>query len=220
MSRRHHRSDRLQGQGGFTLLELLIAITLLGLILVLLFGGLRLGVRSWDAAQLNVDTMNTVRSVEGFLRGEMTRVYPYRWKNVPGQRLAFLGERYKLSFVAPLPSRIGGGGLYIMTMALEQNGNEKRIVWKQLPVSAQMQDFSALADVKEMDLVSAEMGAVEEAWLTYFGPQSDGAEPVWTDRWENDKRLPLLIRVQVRLKHGTEWPEFVVAPMLASEFAG
>ena len=33
------------------------------LILVLLFGGLRLGMRSWDAAQLNVDSMNTVRSV-------------------------------------------------------------------------------------------------------------------------------------------------------------
>lgn len=207
-------------QGGFTLLELLIAITLLGLILVLLFGGLRLGVRSWDAAQQSVDTMNAVRSVEGFLRGEMGRVYPYRWKSGPGQHIAFVGERYRLSFVAPLPSRIGGGGLYVMSMELEQRGNEKRIVWKQLPVSAQMQDFSALAEAKEMALVSAEMGGVEEVWLTYFGQESDGSEAVWTDRWQNDKRLPLLIRVQVRLKRGTEWPEFVVAPMLTSEIAG
>jgi general secretion pathway protein J len=207
-------------QGGFTLLELLIAITLLGLILVLLFGGLRLGMRSWDAGQLNVDTMNTVRSVEGFLRGELGRVYPYRWKKGLGQRMAFLGERYKLSFVAPLPSRIGGGGLYVMSMMLEQNGDEKRIVWKQLPVSAQMQDFSMLEDAREMELVSAELSGVEEVWLTYFGPESDGAEPAWKDRWENDKRLPQLIRVQIRLKHGAEWPDFVVAPMLSSDLAG
>jgi general secretion pathway protein J len=207
-------------QGGFTLLELLIAITLLGLILVLLFGGLRLGMRSWDAGQLNVDSMNTVRSVEGFLRGELGRVYPYRWKKGLGQRMAFLGERYKLSFVAPLPSRIGGGGLYVMSMMLEQNGDEKRIVWKQLPVSAQMQDFSMLEDAREMELVSAELSGVEEVWLTYFGQESDGAEPAWKDRWENDKRLPQLIRVQIRLKHGTEWPDFVVAPMLSSDLAG
>ena len=57
-------------QGGFTLLELLIAITLLGLILVLLFGGLRLGMRSWDAGQLNVDTMNTVAGVDKKASGE------------------------------------------------------------------------------------------------------------------------------------------------------
>ena len=60
-------SRRFQ-QAGFTLLELLIAMTLLGMILVLLFGGLRLGVRSWDASQKQVDSLNSVRSLESFLR--------------------------------------------------------------------------------------------------------------------------------------------------------
>ena len=96
-------------QQGFTLLELLIALTLLGLILVLLFGGLRLGVRSWDASQKQVDSLNSVRSLENFLRREMSVAYPYRWKAGPTRRVAFLGERDKLSFVAQLPSRVGGG---------------------------------------------------------------------------------------------------------------
>jgi len=206
-------------QAGFTLLELLIAITLLGLILVLLFGGLRLGVRSWDAAQASVDTMNTVRAVEGFLRREMGRAYPYRWKSGAGQRMAFLGERDKLSFVAPLPSRIGAGGLYLMSVTVEDDGNGKHIVWKHLPVSVQMQDFSALEEVSGMALASTELRDVEEAWLSYFGQEKDGAEPRWMDRWEHASRLPQLIRVQVRLRGGEEWPEFVVAPMLASAVA-
>ena len=102
--------SRRVGQAGFTLLELLIAMTLMGMILVLLFGGLRLGVRSWDASQRQVDTLNSVRSVENFLRREISLTYPYVWKNTPGQRVAFLGERNKLSFVAQLPTRVGGGG--------------------------------------------------------------------------------------------------------------
>lgn len=204
-------------QGGFTLLELLIAITLLGLILVLLFAGLRLGVRSWDAAQANVDTLNTVRSVEAFLRREIAQLYPYRWKTGSAHRIAFLGEKHVLRFVAPLPSRLEGGGLYAISLELQQRGNDKRIVWKHRPVSAEMQDFSALEATTGMVLASSELGGVEEVWFTYFGVDAEGTDPKWLERWENDKRLPLLIRVQARLAHGEKWPDFVVAPMSMAE---
>lgn len=218
MSRRSRGRGRLR-QVGFTLLELLIAMTLLGLILVLLFGGLRLGVRSWDAAQQQVDNMNSVRSLENFLRREMSQANPYRWKSGTGQRLAFLGERNRLSFVAPMSPRVGGGGLHVVSVEIGQAGQARRMVWKNLPVSTRMQDFSALAQAPEMVLAAAELGDVEDIWLSYFGRESDSAEPQWFDRWENSARLPLLIRVQARLARGGHWPDFVVAPMLSAELA-
>ncbi len=201
---------------GFTLLELLIAMALLGLILVLLFGGLRLGVRSWDAAQNSADTMATVRSVEGFLRRELAQIQPYQWKGGTSPRLAFTGERDRLSFVAPLPARVGGGGLRAMSVALERDAAGQRIVWRQAAVNPRMQDFGALASAEPMVLISTELEGVEELWLSYFGRQAEGAESLWTDRWDHPQRLPQLIRVQVRLRRGAEWPEFVVAPMLAT----
>jgi prepilin-type N-terminal cleavage/methylation domain-containing protein len=42
--------DRRATEHGFTLLELLVAITLLGLLMAALFGGLRLGARVWETA--------------------------------------------------------------------------------------------------------------------------------------------------------------------------
>lgn len=206
-------------QKGFTLLELLISITLLGLILVLLFGGLRLGVRSWDGVQQQVDNLNTVRSVENFLRNEMTVMHPYRWRGAQGQRtaLAFKGERGSVSFVAGLPSRIGVGGLYAISLEIEQNGNSKRLVWRQQPLNSQMQDFSSLAQAQEMVLAGGELSTVEDVWLTYFGRENEGTAPQWVDRWETDTRLPMLVRIQVRFANGADWPDFVVAPMLSSE---
>ena len=203
-------------QQGFTLLELLIALTLLGLILVVLFGGLRLGVRSWDASQQQVDTLNSVRSLESFLRREMSVAQPYRWKTGPSHKVAFLGERDKLSFVAPLPARVGGGGLYAISIALEQQGKAKRIVWRYLPVNAQMQDFSSLAQSTPMVLAASELSQVEDIWLSYFGQENESVAPRWMDRWENNKALPELIRIQVRHPNGGEWPDFVVAPLLSS----
>jgi general secretion pathway protein J len=204
-------------QKGFTLLELLISITLLGMILVLLFGGLRLGVRSWDAVQQQVDNLNTVRSVESFLRREMSQTQPYRWKAGTGQRLAFVGERNKVNFVAQLPARIGGGGLYAISLEIESDANGKRLVWRHVPLSPLVQDFTAVSMVPKMVLAGAELSAVDDIWLTYFGRLNDSTAPAWLDRWESDTRLPMLIKVQVRFASGTEWPDFVVAPLLASE---
>ena len=213
-------SQRSSGQliqKGFTLLELLISITLLGMILVLLFGGLRLGVRSWDAVQQQVDNLNTVRSVESFLRREMSQTQPYRWKAGTGQRLAFVGERNKVNFVAQLPARIGGGGLYAISLEIESDANGKRLVWRHVPLSPLVQDFTAVSIVPKMILAGAELSAVDDIWLTYFGRLNVSTAPAWLDRWESDTRLPMLIKVQVRFASGTEWPDFVVAPLLASE---
>jgi general secretion pathway protein J len=204
-------------QLGFTLLELLISITLLGMILVLLFGGLRLGVRSWDAVQGQVDNLNTVRSVERFLRREMSMAFPYRWTGLKGQHIAFLGTRNQVSFVAQLPSRIGDGGLYVVSLELERSGKEKRLLWRQTPLSPEMQDFSTLAQSQELVLASTELSTVEDIWLSYFGRETEKAAPIWTQAWASQARLPMLIRIQVKFADGSEWPDFVVAPMLTSE---
>jgi general secretion pathway protein J len=201
-------------QRGFTLLELLISITLLGLILVLLFGGLRLGVRSWDAVQKQVDNLNSVRAIESFLRREMEAIYPYRWQTPPSTSLAFVGERGRVRFVAPMPSRIGVGGLYAISLELERSGSGRRLLWKHLPISPQVRDFSALEQAPEMVLAGAELSAVDDIWLTYFGRESPSSEPRWVERWESNSALPLLVRIQVRFADGSEWPDFVVAPMM------
>lgn len=203
-------------QGGFTLLELLIALALLGLILVLLFGGLRLGVRSWDAVQQQVDNLSAVRSAESFLRREMEQAFPYRWKK-PDKRLAFLGERDKVRFISRLPDRIGVGGLYAVSLELEHRGTSRRLMWKHVPIHSEMRDFADLDQAQEVVLAGSDRSGVEDIWLTYFGRDGESTMPRWVDRWDNNAGLPILIRIQIRLTDGAEWPDFVVAPMLTED---
>ena len=48
---------------GFTLLELLISLTIIGLILVIVFGALRIGARAWEKGERDVETHQIQRIV-------------------------------------------------------------------------------------------------------------------------------------------------------------
>jgi len=44
-----------RGNRGFTLLELLISLTILSLVTVLIFGAFRMGIRAWEKGERNID---------------------------------------------------------------------------------------------------------------------------------------------------------------------
>ena len=64
---------------GFTLIELVIAITLMGLVLVALDSGLRLGLNSWDSGEQRAEAVNRVAG-----KGEVLR---FRGQHLPILRL-------------------------------------------------------------------------------------------------------------------------------------
>ncbi|MBK6744351.1 MAG: prepilin-type N-terminal cleavage/methylation domain-containing protein [Hydrogenophilales bacterium] len=195
-------------QSGFTLLELMIGLALLGMLLLLLFGALRLGSRSWDAGEARLSSASSQTVVAGFLRRRLSRVYPLRFKRAEGQALAFEGEPTALRFAGRIPTRQGIAGLHLL--ALELESDELILRWS-LP-GAEVVDFSGL-DGTEKTVVLR--GVKDVAW-SYFGAMEAEADPVWQDVWHSDKNLPVMIRLTLTPTEGKPWPEIVVAPMLPS----
>lgn len=198
--------------GGFTLLELLIAITLLGFILSLLFGGMQLGARSWDAGERKSGQAAHMTLVQEFLRRELSQVYPYRWKKKPTPELAFVGEANRVRFVAPIAARLGYGGLYLVSLEQIDDRDGKRLVIKRSIPDADSADFSALDDAEvDKDVLEEK---VESVTIDYFGAETNEVAPQWVDKWDQVKVLPYLIRVRVKLADGRVWPDLVVPPLI------
>lgn len=208
----------MRRMAGFTLLELLIGLTLLGLMLALMFGGLRLSIRSWDAGSLASEGSARIRVFEGFVRRQLSEIYPYVWKSAGGQALAFRGEPDAIRYVGFLPS--GGGarsGLYLLSLEIERRERQQRLVLRSMPLQPDARDFSGLQGVQQTVLASGVMAEdVEELAFSYFGAETEQAEPKWLTQWSDPKRMPLLVRLRVKLATGQEWPELVVAPMVGS----
>lgn len=201
---------------GFTLLEMLIALSLLGFILALLFAGMRLGARSWDAGEALVEKSAHMASLQGFLRRGLSQAVPYKWKNKPDMNLAFIGQPGYIRLVAPISVRSGPGGLFLIGLDLVQNDNRGQLVMRTAMPDQTMLDFSALTNTQGVVLADH----VEEISFAYFGADSKDTEPYWRDQWgslNTQQRLPLLIRVRARFSDGRAWPDLVVAPLVGPD---
>lgn len=193
---------------GFTLLELLIGMTLVGFILSLLFAGLNLGTRSWEAGEQRMVTSSRQAVVVDFIRRAIEQTYPLRWRVGEEDRLAFAGEAESLRFVGTVAMHDGASGNHLIALDLADGETGRDLVMRwQLPDPG-APGFEPIEQAEPKVLIKA----VKEMALAYFGAQSETEDPAWHDQWLDQKTPPALIRLQLTMENGETWPDIVAAP--------
>ncbi|MGH8479060.1 MAG: prepilin-type N-terminal cleavage/methylation domain-containing protein [Gammaproteobacteria bacterium] len=201
MTRRRTGCVRL-GVAGFTLVELLIAIALFGLILTGLYSGLRMATRASDAGEAHATDNDELRAVMGFLRFELGQVYPLVFSDEAEERVIFEGEPDRLMFVARLPQHRGVEGTYLISLVADQD----RLVLRYRLTKADRQYLFDSGDAgKEVELVPG----IDKVEFGYYGKRGRIAR--FYSRWDDPERLPKLLRMRIRPKgRGVTWPDLIV----------
>lgn len=198
---------------GFTLLELLIGMTLVGFILTLLFAGLNLGTRSWDAGERRMVTSSRQAVVVDFIRHALEQAYPLRWRVDDEDQLAFAGEAESLRFVGSVAMHEGAAGNHLIALGLADGEGGRDLVMRWQVPDPRTPGFDPVEAAEPKVLIKAVKGMT----LAYFGAQSDTEEPAWHDQWLDQKSPPELIRLQLTLENGETWPDIVAAPQIRTE---
>jgi len=202
------RAIRRTAQRGFTLLETLVALTLLALMVGVLSGSIRYAAQSRDAAAARIDSVDNMRIAQDFLRQTLSQAHPKRWLKVVGRPFVFRGERDELALAAPLTARVGVGGLFLLKLSLVDAGPGlgKNLVMARAfpePDAQEMPDFSGA----DTTVLAENLSEIEFAYLGRDDPNSD---PTWSDDWKEGARMPEAVRVRIKPTHGPAWPELVV----------
>lgn len=92
-------------ENGFTLLELLVAMAILGLLAAALSGGIGFGLRAWEAGQRGADRLETPAAVQALLRRQIEQAYPML-AHTDEPTILFEGARHRLRFLTFLPQRL------------------------------------------------------------------------------------------------------------------
>lgn len=188
-------------QAGFTLLELVVAITLMGLVLVVLYSGLRLGLNGWDSGEQRAEATNRLRLVQEFLRRQLAQsITVYRPDDKLGRAVVFAGESSRIEFVAPMLAQLGQGGLY--RIRIEVTDGRLWLRWRPY-----LPSDPAAGQEQEMVLLDG----VDAVQWNYFGPEQDWdlEPPRWRSDWTSTFRRPWLVRLNLNLDR-KPWPDLVV----------
>lgn len=205
---------RARGQRGFTLIEVVLAMVLLGAIMLMIYNGLSFALRSWDAADTNGRRVADRRLAENFLRRELTELFPMRFKDPLQLKMAFEGGADRIRFVSARPPGIQMGGLSLVSVELRDDRERRTrdlVMFRAMP-DDEAKDFGPLEKAESHLLLAG----VERVEFAYFGSENEFVEPKWYDTWQYPK-VPNLVRMRVRAADGTALPEVVVRVALGEE---
>jgi len=196
-------------QAGFTLLELLIAMVLLGLVLAVIYGGLNTGMKSWDKGNERAEQINQLRLVQEFVRTQLRQsVTVYRNDSTDGRVIYFDGQSEQIGWVAPMLTYLGRGGLYFVQLDTVETADDTvlRMRWHPYHPEDPEDGPEDPNSIEETVLLPQ----IEQFEIRYFGAEEVTEEPDWYERWESKLERPQLVRIEWRVP-GIDWPPLIVA---------
>ncbi len=186
-------------------------MTLFALITTLMFNGIRVAARSFDAAEAHIDRSEQTRLSEAFLRRELTQTTPMIFPAADRHpaALAFRGEPDSLVFASILPAHRGVGGVFLLNLEVRGEAPEMSLVASYRLFNPSQRELPT-ADKDEKQSVALLEHLSKAAW-SYYGQSAPAARNAptaqgaftWDERWRNAQLLPRLVRLRAA---GTELP--------------
>jgi general secretion pathway protein J len=202
---------------GFTLLELLVAMSLLTIIVVMILGGLRFGRRAWDVAD-RVDQTASTSAAQLLLRDLLSRAEPLGIPDDQGRlQLAFQGTQDHLVLVVNLEGHTTTGGMHEIDIGYRPNTEASQT--GQGAVRVALRPFRPAVQATQSASATENRELVEKATglqFRYFGRPNADDKPDWHKDWQRATRLPDLIGLTVLFapNDSRAWQEVLVAPMM------
>ncbi len=186
---------RRRGTGGFTLLELLVAVAVLGMLIVLLNQGVAFGLRATSMQNRTDERQGDLETVDRAMRQLVGHADP----GIFPEPASLRGTAGTLSLVTELPNPVDGQRERVEA-SIGLSGGQLRLHWRpRRHVAA----FGPEPPARDLVLLTG-VSAVRFAYASAQG---------WASGWTGE-RLPALVRMTLEFSDkARHWPPIIAAPM-------
>jgi general secretion pathway protein J len=185
---------------GFTLIEVLIALSLLSVMMLMLFAGLRIGAKSWDKGETKIAQVTEMTSAHNFFHNQLAAALPL-WDDFTdkNKQFSFQGTSTTLQFVASLPASSKRLGLQRFNIRLKDNKIEIAI-----------KPFYPSLDNNQWKIEAVTLiDKIAHLKIAYFGNENIKEIPQWQKQWDYD-HLPQLIAIEIESLKENYWPKIIL----------
>jgi general secretion pathway protein J len=205
---------------GFTLIEVIVTLTILGFIVLMVSGIFRLGFSSWEKGDAIREDYQKIRMVSQLVSRQVKSLVPYKIKTekAEGNYLAFDGKAHSLRFVSALgiKARRPEGFVYVVYQFKDEGEKKGRLIlYEQRALN---RDFFE-DDLKEDSAVTLVEGVsgVRFEYLRGADEEKSRTEE-WVEEWnaKEEKELPRAVRITVTYWNGSGKEEVSPMTVLAS----
>lgn len=181
----------MRRMGGFTLVELLIALALTGLVALLLLSATQFATLGLGRVSDQAERLAARRNIEALLRREIAAAAPLA-PNAP----ALVGAAQRVRFITLAED--GGAGLYRVELGLQNEGGSQALVLTRIMLGA--------PGAAQRTVLAPRL---RDFRIAYFGALG-GAAPRWQDAWDGSRVPPSLVRIALDTGDGLARPPLIV----------
>lgn len=199
------------GEAGFTLVEMLVALALFSLLVTVLFSNVQFGLKAWNKTSASTEQIDRAVVVQDVLRRIVGGLYPMATSENGAQPLVdFSGSHDAMSFLGNAPLVMSGAGRFRYELVVERRDQQSNLVLNATP---------ELANDRSASAKTLLLSDVARAEFSYLGEGKGNQPDKWTDSWTRRSDIPRLVRIRLAF-HGDKtrvWPELLIAPRVLAD---
>ncbi len=172
-------------QSGFTLIEVMVSLAIIGLITTLMFSGLSVGIDTWERGSAKIQELDQRSRVEGLLSRQLSLASPTELSGEDGSFVVFAGDGRRLEFVSRYSLFDGASDARKIDYAAEEGRfmYSERLLFDYRPGSIVDAETRTLADFSQIE-------------FRYLGADQNGRAE-WVDSWELGAGLPRAVQIRI-----------------------
>jgi general secretion pathway protein J len=171
---------------GFTLLELTISIALIGIIVLIITGAMRLGIRAIESGEKRIAYLERTRSSLDIIDSQIQSYIPLVYVENGEKKYYFKGDRESLQFSTNYSIWGGEKGYVITTYSVKSLENGKQAIYASESVAGRHNRVETMLS-----------NPSERIYFEYFSKDPTEETGKWMDQWTDNVSIPGADKVSI-----------------------